>query len=697
MKIKGLLLSTTIIVSNMISASVLEFGNPQIKINVSSIPIKLKAAISKLNEQNCESLMTEIGKELFLFRPSDIGKLDSFNKKDPNNIFSELLATRIMIHQTIKDLVRKEKFQNSVELEKCVKASRLVTRGIREQEDYWGMYYIDNMKQFEGPSTPSLIIDPETKAAMEAKEDEIPRRVTKNEMSNYETEVKRWKDYVNEKITSKEGYPFNKINPQYAKSFSKSIYDGLESGDIFTVRGMMFTGGVIGRVGDVDHSVGHTAVYYVHEGPHEVLQYKVNMTKEKSIEMIPGNGYIIEAVFDGTIITPINEWFVTKHDEKLSPHHTRFMVYRLNQDSKYSNSKEVAAAAAKNYFQRLKNEKYIDYNFSMNSKIIDEGLFCSQGHAWSLNSTCQNDGFECEFFSKYQNRDDHYTEFMPLVRTKFNTKNGIAKLLLQPDENGKIVTDTYSPGDIELDPRYDLVWEHTNLDLVEGSRMQDMGMTKLNQWMEDLGYDTQFVEMKTGQIKPKFALMAEAIKQAVVAMEYMPPDLLEGFIIASPLCFFILDHQGPGKTFGVEQFLPKFLKSLDLGVVTDALIKNDHYVSQDDLTVAMAQKFLEKFKNEIDGEEFSKVFKRVSHHMGLKTFLKRIGVKYQFQDPEKNPKQLRMPLYAMDRALEYFRVSDCKKFMEDSENENNEVFIHDIFNNEGQCSLTPIYLDGKVW
>lgn len=294
-----------------------------------------------------------------------------------------------------------------------------------------------------------LIIKEKLKTLTEAKtEDEVKCLSSVRDMirvlryvEDYMVEFKSIKEEGKtiEDFKSLEGdEPYLIVNPKFKDDF-KSWKD-LQSGDIILSRGNAYSSAAIARIGSVDTQFSHLSLVY----------------KDPS-----GKLYTTEAHIEiGNITAEI--------EEHLHSLNAREVVFRFS-DSK------VAAAAGKYMYDKVKARqdkgKNIRYDFGMDYKDNSK-LFCSE---------VIYDGFQ------YASKN---TLNMPLFKTKFN--KGLIPFLntlgIEVNERNVSTFDTFAPGDIEFDPRVELVAEFRNPAKVQDVRMKDAILTKFFQWMEDEKY-----------------------------------------------------------------------------------------------------------------------------------------------------------------------------------------------------------------
>lgn len=225
------------------------------------------------------------------------------------------------------------------------------------------------------------------------------------------------------------GYPYLMVNADMSSGF--------QSGDILMSRGTAFTSAAIARVGDVDAQFSHLAILYIDE-----------QTKKK---------YTIEAHIEIGVKT-------FDLEEYLSDGKARAVIYRYK-------DKELAHMAAKLMFEKANRASSttgnIDYDFGM-VMFEPRELFCSEvvQHAFMLAAEKLGREFR-----------------LPLFPTSMNPRN---RDFL--DALGIKVKSTFAPGDMEVDPRVELIAEWRDYDRIRMLHLHDATLVKLFDWMERLDY-----------------------------------------------------------------------------------------------------------------------------------------------------------------------------------------------------------------
>ena len=207
-----------------------------------------------------------------------------------------------------------------------------------------------------------------------------------------------------------------------------------QPGDVILQRGMLHNSAAIARIGDVDSQFSHVGI----------------VARNEKGELV-----VVEALIEvGSIITPLTV--------NLGHHLGRAILFR-HRDS------ALAARAAEKIHERIAKSlepvsRPILYDFSMELGGYKQ-LFCSKlvRLAYELGS----DG----------------KVSMPPFPTLLNMKNRDF-----PRRIGVTAHKTFAPGDLELDPDFDVVAEWCDFRVTSEMRIKDMIMTKLFEWMDVYGY-----------------------------------------------------------------------------------------------------------------------------------------------------------------------------------------------------------------
>ncbi len=224
------------------------------------------------------------------------------------------------------------------------------------------------------------------------------------------------------------------FSEQSYNTFVHSAFDtgqplAFRSGDVILMRGTKNNSAAIARIGDIDSQFSHAAIVHVDE---------------------QGRGTVVEALIEeGAVINPLKS--VLEHGI------ARAVLFRHR-------DRELAARAAKLIHDHVKRSLEsgtpILYDFSMRLGPSNK-LFCSKLVRIA-----------------YEDASDG-TLRLPAFLTRFNAANaGFYKRI------GVLAEESFAPGDLEIEPAFDLVAEWQDYRYTAQVRHQDMIMTKLFEWME---------------------------------------------------------------------------------------------------------------------------------------------------------------------------------------------------------------------
>lgn len=274
--------------------------------------------------------------------------------------------------------------------------------------------------------------------------------------------------------------------------YTFSDYNDLESGDIIISRGSAFSSAAIARIGINDSQFSHMS--FVYRDENNKLQ-----TIEAHIEI-------------GSIASE----FQNHLDQK----NTRAVVYRYK-------DQKLAHKAAKHMFNKVKNfsksnKANINYDFGMDYKSNTE-LFCSE---------VVYDGFQYASVGEVN---------IPFYKTQFDVSliKFLNQIGVRVNKSSILSFDTFSPGDIEYDKRFDLVAEWRNPDKVVSTRVRDAVLTKMFDWISTKDY-----QLKSG--------LSVTAKSYLAYVARRVPLLKKSYIEKFPLnmspkqmrLFLILDEVG---------------------------------------------------------------------------------------------------------------------------------------------------------
>lgn len=220
------------------------------------------------------------------------------------------------------------------------------------------------------------------------------------------------------------------INPRHRRD------NGFEfkSGDVLLVRGSLSTSAAIARIGDIDSQFSHVGV--VHIGA-------------------DGQPNIVEALIEkGAVVSPL--------DSALTHGLGRAVLLRPRDPD----LGQAAADWVKTHVEasNTPHAPHIPYDFTMEIPNY-ASLFCSKLVRLA-----------------YDKASDGKVD-LPLFATELSMSNRDFV-----DRIGVTARTTFAPGDLELDPHFDVVAEWRDVRKTSNLRLQDALMDKLFAWMDNHGY-----------------------------------------------------------------------------------------------------------------------------------------------------------------------------------------------------------------
>jgi hypothetical protein len=250
--------------------------------------------------------------------------------------------------------------------------------------------------------------------------------------------------------------PWVEVNPQYKQAT-------IRSGDIILSRGNAYSSAGIARIGQVDSQFSHLAFIYI-EGDGSGREYTIDEAlKNKNVKVLEAH---IEV---GSTIRPLSEYFQDGN--------ARNLILRYNDGVSSALMAHRSAKWSYDYIQTYRKKSFdanpiyplddvnhnVPYNFRMdisNSKN-PTSLFCSQvAYVGFMNNNIT----------------------IPYFMSSIDPNLSLVKRL------GITGTKVFAPGDMELDPRFEVVAEYRNLRKMKGLRIRDMVLTGLFRMMSE-GYE----------------------------------------------------------------------------------------------------------------------------------------------------------------------------------------------------------------
>lgn len=213
----------------------------------------------------------------------------------------------------------------------------------------------------------------------------------------------------------------------------------LRSGDLLLWRGTTSISASIARLGDSQNNFSHLSIVYIDP-----------QTKRR---------YNVEALIEtGMIMQDFT-------DEPLHPGSGKVVVFR-HKDQEIA--KKAAAFAYKVATETIGTEKHLEYDFGFDLNNPNT-VFCSEVVHWAFKEASNG------------------SVMLPQFLTKFDMKN--RKFL---NDMGTNVATGFQPGDIELEPSFDMIAEWRNLHYSRSNQLKDIIFTGIYDWMDRYNYNFQW-------------------------------------------------------------------------------------------------------------------------------------------------------------------------------------------------------------
>lgn len=220
----------------------------------------------------------------------------------------------------------------------------------------------------------------------------------------------------------------------------------IKSGDIFLSRGNAFSSAAISKIGRVDSQFSHLAIVYIDGEPDS------SFTIEEITKM--NNAKIVEAHIEvGNTIRTFKEY--------LNDGNARVLHFRLRQKQHDNKSPHIAAKASHDLVRNYLAENKANLPYDFHSVIEDHS---------EVNCT------EIVYYGY-----ERIGIILPLYRTKVQSNDFTKKTSLNIDS-------MFAPGDLEMDPRFELLAEWRDYRKMRDIRYKDAILVKIFHWMERDNY-----------------------------------------------------------------------------------------------------------------------------------------------------------------------------------------------------------------
>ena len=219
---------------------------------------------------------------------------------------------------------------------------------------------------------------------------------------------------------------FTDINPRFAGERFE-----LKPGDVILQRGMAHNSAAIARIGDVDLQFSHVAI----------------VARDDD-----GSPVIVEALIeDGAVVTPL--------EEALAHAVGRAIVFRHHDDY----LAERASELIRDHVKAANAREDIRYPLRFHDGVGQSTRTCSARTS-------------CDWLSRWHQR--------PMCSCRPMRPCWTCETAISCNASAVTARQTFAPGDLELEPDFDVVAEWRDYRITSELRLKDMIMTKLFEWME---------------------------------------------------------------------------------------------------------------------------------------------------------------------------------------------------------------------
>lgn len=293
-----------------------------------------------------------------------------------------------------------------------------------------------------------------------------------------------------------------------------------ESGDLLITRGVSFLSGMIARLGKRATQFSHV-----------VMVYQDPKTKEmKTIESYVGVGVAFYDI-----------------EYALKNENARILWLRAKDRSLAAKASEKMGAMVR---QRLDEKNPIKYDYELDFNDPST-MSCAEVSQIA-----------------FQMGSDNKVK-IPLYPNEISgAKSIIERLKLTEGE-------TYEPGDMEIDPRFELMGEFQDIRLTRDSRQKDAIMTKIFEWMENDGYELKdnFKSTMAGGViyRVRKTFMWPLVKKVLKIDDFskeIPPNMLKAVTLINQLGEVMLEElhardKAFEKVHGLPMSYNEFYQALD--------------------------------------------------------------------------------------------------------------------------------------
>ena len=223
-------------------------------------------------------------------------------------------------------------------------------------------------------------------------------------------------------------------NTIVAAAFDTDELATFQAGDVLLMRGLHHNSAAIARIGDVDSQFSHICILHI--------------DKQRA-------QWVVESLIEEGAV-------ITKLGAALAHGNGRAILFRHRDRALAAKAGQIAHKHIRRTYGTWKRRILYDFSMQLDNR---RPLFCSK------------------LVRLAYARASKGKLLLPSFTTRFNMKNRDFI-----DRIGVQAVETYAPGDMEIEPHFDLVAEWQDFRVTSRLRAQDLIMVKLFEWMDNYGY-----------------------------------------------------------------------------------------------------------------------------------------------------------------------------------------------------------------
>ncbi|MEL7049994.1 MAG: YiiX/YebB-like N1pC/P60 family cysteine hydrolase, partial [Pseudomonadota bacterium] len=227
------------------------------------------------------------------------------------------------------------------------------------------------------------------------------------------------------------GHHHNTLLPSHLATGDSQPF---QSGDVILVRGQAHNSAAIARIGDIDSQFSHVAMVYIDKSG-----------KHWAVESLIEDGAVVEPLVD-VLSGGLGRAVCLRHKDPILAKNAATIIHERVRQSLSPGGRRIL------------------YDFTMRPDV-GRNLFCSK------------------LVRRAYKQASGHEYVLPTFPTQLSMKNRDFV-----DRIGVRTLETFAPGDIEIEPAFDVVAEWQDYRVTSNLRLQDIVMDKLFEWMETHNY-----------------------------------------------------------------------------------------------------------------------------------------------------------------------------------------------------------------